>query len=149
MVLISNGHDATLLQLQYVAESVGLRRDYVAEKEPAEANEASDSDVQHADLIRPIPVRDIIAERPDIEWHPSFSTYQARVARLAQSADSRPTELPEAFPAQIKSPRAWTGSDFADPELFLVRLSTEDIEELRAALAHFKSHLSCQSQRFP
>jgi hypothetical protein len=46
--------------------------------------------------------------------------------------------VPEGFPDQISSPRVWTGSDFADPVKFLVHLSAEDVEEIKAALAFFK-----------
>ncbi|AEO63019.1 uncharacterized protein THITE_2141213 [Thermothielavioides terrestris NRRL 8126] len=107
MPYITNGNDAALLQLQYLAESIGLNRSYLK----------VDSD--NLNIEHDIPVEAV--KRPDIEWHPSYETYQAR-----------------GFPDQISSPRVWTGSDFADPVKFLVHLSAEDVEEIKAALAFFK-----------
>lgn len=76
---------------------------------------------------------------PDIEWNPSYATYQRRVGRLAASELNRPTCLPEGFPHKIEKPWAWTGSDFADASRYVVQLQETDILEIELALAFFKS----------
>ncbi|KAK4220258.1 hypothetical protein QBC37DRAFT_271065 [Rhypophila decipiens] len=47
--------------------------------------------------------------------------------------------LPANFPAQFISDLAWTGSHFPDQSQYVLALTSDDIEELNAALAHFKS----------
>lgn len=146
MPSITSGRDATLLQLQYLANSLGLRRSYLEEDDYAQEKNASNPIVTHVavdepeNLVKPCPHSlSKPVTRPDIEWLPNYDTYQARVARLAQSRCDRPKTLPEGFPARVSSPRAWTGSDFSDPENYLVHLSFADVEEIKAALEHFKS----------
>lgn len=143
MPYITNGNDAALLQLQYLAESIGLNRSYLKDdsENPNIEHEIINDDVaRFAHLIKPDATKPVEpVKRPDIEWHPSYETYQARVAALAATAQNRPTTVPEGFPDQISSPRVWTGSDFANPEEYLVHLSAEDVEEIKAALGFFKS----------
>jgi hypothetical protein len=145
MPYIANGTDAALLQLQYLAESIGLNRSYLKDD-----SDGLSSNVEHeivnqdaanfAHLIKPIASKRVDAiKRPDIEWHPSYETYQARVAALAKTAQNRPQTLPDGFPEQVSSPRAWTGSDFSNPEKYLVHLSREDVDEIEAALEFFKA----------
>src|SRR5450432_3440511 len=108
MVSITTSRDATMLQLQYDAEAIGLRRSYLntPRKQPSisiwEEKVANDA------------IQD--ESRPDIDWHPSYKTYQDRVERLLSLRGSRPNTLPEGFPKAIQSARVWSGSDFQDIE---------------------------------
>ncbi|KAK3390043.1 hypothetical protein B0H63DRAFT_499788 [Podospora didyma] len=151
MPYIRNGNDAALLQLQYLAESIGLNRGYLDERDDEESLSLGidEQDITSPDpgtlsscLIRPIPTKGVVKaaiKRPDIEWHPSYETCQARVAALEATAQNRPSSVPEGFPDQISSPRVWTGSDFADREKHLVHLSNDDIEEIGVPLDFFKN----------
>ena len=76
--------------------------------------------------------------QPDIDWIPSYKTYRDQVARLSKITLSRPKSVPEGWPTQVKA-RIWTGSDFADTEKYLFRLSEGDVTEIENALAHFHS----------
>lgn len=137
--IITSGQEATLLQLQYITESIGLRRTYLKDEVEIEYERVDDATCKLENIIKPIPTRTVdTVKRPDIEWHPSYKTYQARVARLAKSARTRPIAVPEGFPDQVMSARAWTGSDFADPDKFVVQLSADDVDEIKAALEFFK-----------
>jgi hypothetical protein len=90
MPYITNGNDAALLQLQYLAESIGLNRSYLkvdSDNLNIEHDIVNDDAARFAHLIRPNPTKPVEAvKRPDIEWHPSYETYQARVAALAATA---------------------------------------------------------------
>jgi hypothetical protein len=138
MPLVSSARDSSLLQLQYLTNSIGLQRQYLDEDKP-------DNHVDHdlpilnlEGIIKPVPLRSIVdIERPDIEWYPKYETYIARSERLAKTADKRPTTLPEKFPAVIDSPRVWTGADFAGMNKYLVHLSDEDVDEIKEALSQF------------
>lgn len=76
--------------------------------------------------------------RPDISWIPSYKVYKERVETLKALYPDRPTTLPEGWPAQIDAPRAWSGEDFKSEE-YVIKLSAEDVVEIEAGLAHFKS----------
>ncbi|EUC40779.1 hypothetical protein COCMIDRAFT_40948 [Bipolaris oryzae ATCC 44560] len=114
-------HDTSLLQLQYLTNSIGLRRNYLDENvdEAPQHDESVLFDVEG--LIKPIALRsDTPIVRPDIAWHPNYETY-----------------LAQGFPAQISSPRVWSGADFADSNTYIVHLSDSDIAEINSALANF------------
>ncbi|KAF4468525.1 Clavaminate synthase [Fusarium albosuccineum] len=146
MPSITSGRDATLLQLQYLTDSLGLRRTYLDSGVDAPERDTQDSAgketaIDKLDcLLKPNPIRSLVQDvsRPDIEWYPNYDTHQARVERLAKSAHDRPETVPEGFPRQIVSPRVWTGSDFVDKDKYRVQLSADDIQEIRAALEYFK-----------
>ena len=78
--------------------------------------------------------------RPDIEWMPSYKTFKNRVASLAALNLDRPTTVPEGWPTKIDAERCWTGADLAEDD-YVVKFTPEDIVEIEAALAHFKSVL--------
>ena len=77
--------------------------------------------------------------RPDIDWIPSYKVYRDRVERLAALYPDRPTTVPEGWPAQIDAERVWSGSDFKSEDDYILNFSPEDIAEIEAGLAHFKS----------
>ena len=79
--------------------------------------------------------------RPDIEWLPSYDTYERRVERLAALKPGRPNKVPEGWPTTIDAARDWTGSEFADSSKYVVELSKENILEIENALSHFKGRL--------
>jgi hypothetical protein len=149
MPSISNRRDATFLQLQYITDSLGLRRTYLKDdvsiedvsidEKTVDNNVNITSTTELGNILKPIPTRNVdTVQRPDIEWYPSYAAYQVRMERLAKSPHSRPRTLPEGFLDQVSSPRVWTGSDFADPEKYLIHLSIADVTEIKSALGFFK-----------
>jgi len=87
--------------------------------------------------ISPKPSEPIV--RPDIDWIPSYKVYRDRVERLASLGLDRPNTVPEGWPAQVDTERAWSGSDFKSEDDFSFQFSSEDLEEIHAGLIHFKS----------
>ncbi|KAL1836996.1 hypothetical protein VTJ49DRAFT_4399 [Mycothermus thermophilus] len=77
--------------------------------------------------------------RPEISWIPSYKVFKERVEKLGALYPNRRTTVPEGWPAQVEGARAWSGSDFASENEYIVYLSSEDIAEIEAGLAHFKA----------
>jgi len=77
--------------------------------------------------------------RPDISWIPSYKVCKDREERLKLLHPNRRTTLPPEWPAEVKVPRVWSGSDFKSEDEYVVQLSVEDIAEIETGLAHFKS----------
>jgi hypothetical protein len=75
---------------------------------------------------------------PDIQWNPSFATYQQRVSALSKLRTDRPTSVPAGFPAKVDAPWMWDGSEFSDENEFVFHLGEEDIDEIEQALSSFK-----------
>ena len=137
MPSITNSQDATLLQLQYVAESCGLRRSYLPHELSGETFDDSERN-EKGSLTTSVSHRPTkAAAGPNIEWHPSYQTYLDRVKRLSGLAVDRPRVLPDGFPDALDSPRVWSGSDFDDVGKYLICLTHDDIAEIEAALSHF------------
>jgi hypothetical protein len=138
MLSISSPQQATMLQLQYISESCGLRRTYLESgvpqvlAKPTEVHELMDAKAPQS------PESSAAIDTPDIEWHPSYHTFQNRVNRLSAHRDSRPTTLPAEFPDAIHAPRVWTGSDLRKIESFVIQLTGTDILEIENALNYFK-----------
>ncbi|KAI8246928.1 Taurine hydroxylase-like protein SAT17 [Colletotrichum sp. SAR 10_99] len=76
--------------------------------------------------------------QPDIQYAPDRVKWQARVASRVQDPNL-PKALPEGLPAQFKSDLVWEGSTLANDYDWTYVLSTEQLDELDAALAHFNS----------
>ncbi|KAF2203003.1 Clavaminate synthase-like protein [Delitschia confertaspora ATCC 74209] len=76
---------------------------------------------------------------PDIQWNPSYSTYQERIRRLATLYPSRPAYLPKGYSQTVEKPWVWTGSRFSDESSYVVQLQRSDILEIETALAFFKN----------
>lgn len=76
---------------------------------------------------------------PDIQWHPSFETYQRRVDALSALRLDRPQAVPEGFPDKVEGPRAWSGADFANEDGFVLQLSEANVFEVERGLSYFKS----------
>ncbi|KAH7325571.1 hypothetical protein B0I35DRAFT_474332 [Stachybotrys elegans] len=76
--------------------------------------------------------------QPDIAYHPDWDKYQARVARRQQTEDL-PKTLPDGFPKELKGDLVWDGETLASKYDWTYVLSSDHLEEIDRALAHFKS----------
>ena len=97
----------------------------------------------------PTPIIDTVLETapgPDIQWHPSFETYEARVETLANLNIKRPVTVPNGFPEVVESQRTWSGADFADESSYILWLCESEVFEVERALSFFKS-TSCPLMR--
>lgn len=142
MLTISSPQQATMLQLQYISESCGLRRSYLESDEPQEIAKPAkiNEPIASKSLQSPENATPIVA--PDIEWYPSYHTFQKRVNRLAARRGGHPTALPKGFPEAIHAPRVWSGLDFVNDENFVVQLTELNILEIENGLTHFKGTVS-------
>lgn len=78
-----------------------------------------------------------VLTQPTIGYSPDYDQYLARVQHRQQT-ETLPTTLPEGFPAQLKSDLVWDGSDIGSKYNWTYELSTNELEEIEAALSHFK-----------
>ena len=75
--------------------------------------------------------------QPNIAYQPDLESYQNRTKeRLATESLSK--ELPDGFPAALRSPLVWKGSNFGGRQDFVTVLAADDLEEIKEALRHFK-----------
>ncbi|SMY28610.1 unnamed protein product [Zymoseptoria tritici ST99CH_1A5] len=79
-----------------------------------------------------------VLTQPTIGYSPDYDQYLARVQHRQQT-ETLPTTLPEGFPAQLKSDLVWDGSDIGSKYNWTYELSTNELEEIEAALSHFKA----------
>lgn len=80
------------------------------------------------------------AVQPDIEYDPDEAKYRARVARnLAEDPDRVNVALPDGFPKRVDGPIVWAGSDWKSEDQWVYNLSSAQLDEIHAALEHFKS----------
>lgn len=75
--------------------------------------------------------------QPDIEYRPDFEKYQARTARRLAEGNLQKT-LPEGFPQNLTGDLVWEGETLADTYDWTYVLSEEQLDEIEAALKHFK-----------
>ncbi|KAF8865686.1 putative TfdA family oxidoreductase [Acephala macrosclerotiorum] len=76
-------------------------------------------------------------QQPDISYHPDFEKYKLRTER--RKAQGLPSSgLPVGFPAQLTGPLVWQGKDFKDESPWDLILTEPQLEEIHAALEHFK-----------
>ncbi|KAF4970368.1 hypothetical protein FZEAL_10060 [Fusarium zealandicum] len=78
------------------------------------------------------------ALQPDIAYTPNYESYSARVKRR-QEAANLDTSLPPGFPSKLESDLVWDGKDLASKFDWSYRLTDHDINEINAAVKHFKS----------
>ncbi|KAK2053334.1 TfdA family taurine catabolism dioxygenase TauD [Colletotrichum caudatum] len=76
--------------------------------------------------------------QPDIQYAPNYQKFQARVARRIQEP-GLPKTLPEGLPAELKNDMVWNGATLASEYDWTYILTPDQLDELDAALAHFKS----------
>ncbi|KAK1725131.1 TfdA family taurine catabolism dioxygenase TauD [Colletotrichum acutatum] len=83
-----------------------------------------------ATLTRPV--------QPDIQYAPNYQKFQARTARRVQEP-GLPTSLPKSLPQKFTSDMVWEGATLANEYNWTYALTTEQLDELDAALAHFRA----------
>lgn len=87
-----------------------------------------------ATLARPV--------QPDIQYAPDYQKFQARTARRVQEP-GLPKSLPEGLPQKFTSDMVWEGATLANEYNWTYALTTEQLDELDAALAHFRGRMDC------
>lgn len=75
--------------------------------------------------------------QPDIQYHPEYEKYKARSIRRKET-ETLPTTLPDGFPQKLDSPLVWEGKDVEKRDDWLYHLSDAELDEIDAALQHFK-----------
>ncbi|KAK0733122.1 hypothetical protein B0T26DRAFT_633929 [Lasiosphaeria miniovina] len=75
--------------------------------------------------------------QPDIGYAPNYGKFLARGERRHKTENLAKT-LPPGFPQELKSDLVWDGNELAKTYDWNYRLSEEDVEEIEAALKHFK-----------
>ncbi|KAL3493899.1 hypothetical protein BJX62DRAFT_248704 [Aspergillus germanicus] len=88
-----------------------------------------------AAITPPIPIGPI--GQPDIQYLPDPIKYAARTKRRLATEDL-PKSLPEGFPTKLDSDLVWDGNNLAESYDWNYHLSDKDLEEVEAALVHFK-----------
>ena len=78
--------------------------------------------------------------QPDIGYAPDHDSYLARAQRR-QETEQIDKSLPPGFHQQLKSDLVWDGNTLAETYDWNYRLTDEDIDEIEAALKHFKSEI--------
>lgn len=75
--------------------------------------------------------------QPDIQYHPEYEKYKARTLRRKETEVLEST-LPHGFPQKLESPLAWEGKDIEKRNDWIYHLSDSQLNEIDAALEHFK-----------
>ncbi|KAH6718335.1 hypothetical protein BKA61DRAFT_513017 [Leptodontidium sp. MPI-SDFR-AT-0119] len=76
--------------------------------------------------------------QPDISYHPDFQKYLLRSERI-RSQNKSVSKLPGSFPNQLKGELVWEGKDYTDESQWTLVLTDNHLQEIDAALKHFKS----------
>ncbi|KAF7563167.1 hypothetical protein G7046_g958 [Stylonectria norvegica] len=96
-----------------------------------------DSSIMSAVAVQaPVPVGPV--GQPDIAYTPNHDTYLARVKRR-QETEQLQKSLPTGFPTKLHSDLVWDGKDLAKTYDWNYVLTDADLEEVAAALQHFRS----------
>jgi hypothetical protein len=90
------------------------------------------------------PFRASPAGQPDIGYTPDHDKYLARIKRR-QETEKLDKSLPPGFPEKLQSDLVWNGDDLLRHYNWNYVLTEADIEEIEAALRHFKG-ISTQSR---
>ena len=77
------------------------------------------------------------AGQPDIDYAPDLDKYLARVNRR-KATEQLSNDLPDGFPKELVSDLVWDGHDIASKYNFVYELNEAELEEIEAALKHFK-----------
>jgi hypothetical protein len=73
----------------------------------------------------------------DTDYELDEAKYHERTEKIL-AAGGLATDVPSGFPPKLEGPLVWTTADFDGEEEYLLRLSSEDIEEINKALTYFK-----------
>lgn len=73
----------------------------------------------------------------DIHYTPDLDNYISRMQRRMET-ERLDISLPEGFPNRLGSDLVWDGTDIARRYDWVYELSAEEVEEIEAALKHFK-----------
>lgn len=80
----------------------------------------------------------VLAQQPDIEYHPDEAKYKARTARrLAEDPTLPNIALPEGFPAKVEGPIVWEGKDWTSEDQWVYQLSDAELKEIDDAITYF------------
>lgn len=80
--------------------------------------------------------------QPDISYAPNWDKYQARLQRQLQ-VPNRPTNLPAGLPQKLSGDLVWDSESLAREQYkWTYEFSAAQLDEIDAALAHFKSTCS-------
>lgn len=81
----------------------------------------------------------VVAEytQPDIQYHPDYEKYQARIQRR-KATEVLPKTVPTGFPEQLSSPLVWEGKDIEIRDDWIHTLNDAQLDEIDAALKSFK-----------
>ncbi|PYH47303.1 TauD/TfdA family dioxygenase [Aspergillus saccharolyticus JOP 1030-1] len=80
----------------------------------------------------------ITAQQPDIQYTPDVDKWRARAEHRLRS-ENLPGALPSGFPSKLDSDLVWEGKDIAERYNWTYVLTEADLEEIDAALQHFKA----------
>lgn len=78
-----------------------------------------------------------VASQPDIAYTPDYDKYVDRARRREKSGELD-TSLPPGFPQKLESDLVWDGQNLASRFDWTYRLTDHDLEEIDAAVQHFK-----------
>lgn len=93
--------------------------------------------IQERFSVNPIAALQKSPEFATIAFHPCLDEHLARSARRIINGGLE-NEVPAGWPMKLDGPMAWTGGDFPDESRFIYYLSSDDRDEVRKALMHFK-----------
>ncbi|KAI4272177.1 MAG: hypothetical protein L6R38_006689 [Xanthoria sp. 2 TBL-2021] len=94
--------------------------------------------IQERFSVNPIAALQKSPEFATIAFHPCLDEHLARSARRIINGGLE-NEVPAGWPMKLDGPMAWTGGDFPDESRFIYYLSSDDRDEVRKALMHFKA----------
>lgn len=75
--------------------------------------------------------------QPDIQYAPNREKYENR-SKLRLQGEELAKSLPPGFPSKLTGDLVWEGSDVAGRYDWVYALNSEELEEVEAALNHFK-----------
>lgn len=126
---------ASALQFEFRQPS-GLRKKYL---DSSNARVIRQPKIAPFDFLNLDAVIKSYVSGPEIQWNPSYATFQSRIDMLSKLQFSRPQSVPPAFPEIVQAPWVWDGGDFENTQEYIFQLERRDIEEIEDALGYFKS----------
>jgi hypothetical protein len=81
------------------------------------------------------------SQQPDIDYTPNRQQWMDRTERRLKT-ESLSTEMPKGFPSRLDSGLVWDGQTLPDSYDWTYHLSSEDLEEIKKAVAYFNGEFS-------